>query len=191
MPTKCVTYKGVVYRRYGDRRYYVPSAKYIREGYTSLHRQKWIDYWGAIPDWYHIHHKDGDPDNNRLSNLECVPAGAHALLHYVDRGDLKQAQRKWAKSKQGQKTLKANMRTTRNSLPKRRLSCRYCHGAFVTRHPNQKYCSPECRERDNYPLEKRCEICGGLFRAKAHKTKEVRTCSRRCGWALRRKNAGL
>lgn len=32
-------------------------------------------------DRYEVHHKDGDPQNNRLENLECIFIGFHSMLH--------------------------------------------------------------------------------------------------------------
>lgn len=36
-------------------------------------------------DIYEVHHKDGDPQNNRLENLECIYIGSHSMLHTFEK----------------------------------------------------------------------------------------------------------
>lgn len=50
------------------------------------HRKIWIKAFGEIPKdkfgrSYHIHHIDGNPNNNDLSNLSCVSAQKHYEIH--------------------------------------------------------------------------------------------------------------
>lgn len=47
----------------------------------ALHRQIWIDHHGEIPEGHIIHHKDGNPLNNEIGNLEAMPRGEHAKMH--------------------------------------------------------------------------------------------------------------
>lgn len=54
-----------------------PSDPYLAAGAGLLHRLVWEDAFGAIPDNCHIHHVDGNPKNNKLSNLECLDAREH------------------------------------------------------------------------------------------------------------------
>ena len=54
-----------------------PSDKYLSRGGKKLHRDVWRVAFGPIPDKCHIHHRDADPRNNRLGNLECIPAKIH------------------------------------------------------------------------------------------------------------------
>jgi hypothetical protein len=49
----------------------------------SLHRAVWEEAHGPIPDGYHIHHKDGDRDNNTLENLEMLPCTKHLSDHFM------------------------------------------------------------------------------------------------------------
>ena len=45
------------------------------------HRWVWEQAHGPIPEGHHIHHKDENPLNNQLDNLECLPAVHHRNLH--------------------------------------------------------------------------------------------------------------
>ena len=59
-----------------DGRYYLNN-----ETGDSLHRYIWKLHNGSIPDGYHIHHIDGNKDNNDISNLLCVSCSEHMKLH--------------------------------------------------------------------------------------------------------------
>lgn len=54
-----------------------PSERYFSRGGKKLHRDVWASAFGDIPKGCHIHHKDSNPANNKLENLECVPAFDH------------------------------------------------------------------------------------------------------------------
>lgn len=47
----------------------------------GIHRKVWESVNGKIPKGHHIHHIDGNPYNNELSNLTCVTAEEHGKLH--------------------------------------------------------------------------------------------------------------
>lgn len=47
----------------------------------GIYRKVWESANGKIPSGYHIHHIDGNPYNNDLSNLICVTAEQHAEIH--------------------------------------------------------------------------------------------------------------
>lgn len=44
-------------------------------------RNIWAYFNGPIPEGYHIHHKDGDPTNNHVENLDCIPSPEHTKIH--------------------------------------------------------------------------------------------------------------
>lgn len=54
-------------------------------GHTRLHRLVWYNTHGSIPKGNIIHHKDGNPQNNRLSNLACMTRSEHQRLHHTGR----------------------------------------------------------------------------------------------------------
>ena len=47
----------------------------------SVHRLVWEKAHGPIPKGYEIHHKDGNGNNNDLSNLELLTCSEHKALH--------------------------------------------------------------------------------------------------------------
>lgn len=46
-----------------------------------MHRKIYEQHYGAIPDGYHIHHKDGVHANNDVNNLQCVTPQEHYDIH--------------------------------------------------------------------------------------------------------------
>ena len=46
-----------------------------------VHRLIWVQYHGAIPPGYFVHHKDGNKKNNTLDNLALVSKLTHKRLH--------------------------------------------------------------------------------------------------------------
>lgn len=64
-----------------------PSERYYTRGGEKLHRDAWSRAFGPIPPNSHIHHRDGDPANNTIRNLECLPAAEHLSLTWAKRGD--------------------------------------------------------------------------------------------------------
>ncbi len=82
-----VVHKGIVFRRYPDsprrtdRVYFTPSGTQRARGVKRLHQEIWEDNYGPIPPGHHIHHRDNNPLNNDLANLECVPHSKHRSDH--------------------------------------------------------------------------------------------------------------
>jgi len=51
----------------------------------SRARDRWRTAIGPIPLGYRIHHKDGNPKNNSLENLECITRYAHLSAHMKEK----------------------------------------------------------------------------------------------------------
>ena len=55
----------------------------LPDGQSKLaHHYVWEKNFGEIPQGYHIHHISGDRLDNRLINLQLLPADDHIKLHY-------------------------------------------------------------------------------------------------------------
>lgn len=84
MEREVIEYKGRKYYRHPNsslrhkRVYYWGRTK---TGVIGLHRQIWIDRNGPIPKGFVIHHKDDNPLNNNIGNLECMAKSEHSRMH--------------------------------------------------------------------------------------------------------------
>ena len=58
-------------------RLWIPEKK----NYEWEHKVVWEKYNGKISKGYHIHHKNGIKDDNRIENLEIISAKEHTELH--------------------------------------------------------------------------------------------------------------
>lgn len=116
-----IEHNGVSYYLINDNG--IPYYKRSTGGVTiALHRVIWEETYGAIPDGYHIHHKDGNSLNNDVSNLELLTNSNHIKLHAPKRVE------SWA--------MVGFERT-----------CAYCGKPFTSHHPAGKYCSKQCEAR--------------------------------------------
>src|SRR6185436_6123704 len=84
MERETIEYRGAKYHRYPksplrQRRVYFHRHTEIVP--FPLHRQIWIDNFGKIPKGFCIHHKDENPLNNEISNLELISKSKHARMH--------------------------------------------------------------------------------------------------------------
>lgn len=48
---------------------------------NNPYRKIYEEHHGIIPDGFHIHHLDGNPSNNDISNLIAISPEEHAILH--------------------------------------------------------------------------------------------------------------
>ena len=65
---------------FDGKRYWLGGKYFMRHG-KRLHRAVWEKAHGPIPKGSHIHHINEQRDDNRLANLECIPARAHKEHH--------------------------------------------------------------------------------------------------------------
>lgn len=79
-----VIFNGVTYKLMGAKRYYLSQSKTNagRKGAKGLHVAIWEFYnHRKVPAGHCIHHKDGNPFNNDIGNLECIPSYTHLSEH--------------------------------------------------------------------------------------------------------------
>lgn len=146
----------VIYR--GHRYYRKTGRKYYQRTWPSralLHIQKWTDKYGPRPSGAVIHHKDGDPENNRLSNLELMTRSDHARLHGRQNGQacaerLAKGRLKaeaWRKSNVGRSKLRILARQRWMSMPMMPMVCAECGVSYEAKNPRRRYCGVKCVTR--------------------------------------------
>lgn len=82
-------FQGRTYRRdpaskwSSNRKYFKPTIAEMRQGLRPLHIEVWKHYRGPIPAGFHVHHRKGNTNRNRVRDLKLVAEGAHRLVHRV------------------------------------------------------------------------------------------------------------
>lgn len=175
-----IEFNGIKYSRHKDNGYYC-RGKWYKTGETMLHRAIWAAANGPIPSGHHIHHVDGNHENNDLSNLEAISASDHAKHHAKDNSwvgskenleqlakvnDLAKA---WHASPEGLEWHSKNGKETwidRKVFP---VPCNgpECSVIMMTPFPTRaKYCCRSCKGRAATAAK------GGVFRKPYKKSNE-------------------
>jgi len=73
---RSVLYKGIIYCP-NKKGYYenAPTGK-------KLHREIYQDFYDVIPDKFIVHHKNHNPSDNRLGNLQVFPSQSHHVAYH-------------------------------------------------------------------------------------------------------------
>lgn len=187
--TRVVEYRGVEYRRSHLNRYYVPRGRWGSvPGREALHRDTWSDANGEIPEGHHIHHVDGDCDNNSIENLVCLPAKEHMCLHPPSEEAYTKAA-EWHGSEEGEKWHSEHGKRSWVGREPTTMLCEVCGAEYETLVPSHsRFCSSACksqwrRDAGVDDITKECPICGIEFPANKYRGPE--TCSRACGGRLK------
>ena len=181
---------------YPDRRgYWVGHTK---DGKIKrLHLYIWEKYHGPIPNGYHVHHKDHNPNNNDIENLELIEKTSHLKMHAEENREISSktvkkyalpAAIEWHKSDDGHEWHKIQYEKTLAQKWDEKVTktCIVCGKPFETSVLMQyksKFCSNACKSKyrrdmklDN--VEKFCEYCGRPFWS--NKYDKQRFCSADC-----------
>lgn len=170
-----------------DGRKYCPKGVYYYNSYTRrhLHQAVWEKYNGKIPEGYQVHHKDHNPQNNDISNLELLPSGEHQRHHgamltdeqrkmYADnivKNGMPKA-KEWHHSEEGREWHRKHGIEVATHLEPVTYECSYCGKEFSTKNryseTSNHFCSNKCRaayrRKSGVDNETRfCEICGDAF----------------------------
>ncbi|MFK0182069.1 HNH endonuclease signature motif containing protein [Streptomyces xanthochromogenes] len=204
-----VIFRGVIFRRYpdspnwADRSYFTPGIADRQRGIQRLHQEVWKAANGPIPEGCHVHHRDEDPLNNSLGNLECLTGDEH-LGHHMAHRDHHTPQRlalleairplaaAWHRSDAGRAWHRQHGVDTWAKRRPIRRACDQCQSEFdsITRRDNDRFCSNNCKSKWRKASgvddeDRTCGSCGATFRI--NKYARARTCSRICGAQLRRR----
>ena len=134
-----------------------PSETYYSRGGKKLHRDVWESAFGPIPRGCHIHHRDTNPANNALDNLECLPSSEHLSITWKYRPisqKTRDAAAEWHRSEAGRlwhrrhaKRQKSWTKWKREDRP-----CDFCGKVFkaLIRKSgwSQRFCSLLCKAAD-------------------------------------------
>jgi hypothetical protein len=148
-----IVFEGLVYRLSGN---YYRRHQWGKPGPTNLHRAIWEKHHGPVPDDCEIHHRDGDPFNNDLANLECVNASEHQRQHTTERqraGLLKppsdfclERAAEWHASPEGLEWHSQNGKACWVNKKWHDVRCQQCGQAFATPFPERaKWCHLNCK----------------------------------------------
>lgn len=135
--------------------YFLASKRYQKKhGYKALHREIWKSHFGEIPPGYHIHHKDHNPANNDISNLELISRREHAFIHCSDEKWKKTVTKKrakkwgasWKKDKKKIAQMKRNTKRSVDLMPIVFFTCLFCEKQAKRRTYRKvnKFCSKKC-----------------------------------------------
>jgi hypothetical protein len=179
------------------------NERYFSRGTKRLHRVVYEYFKGKIPDGMHVHHIDGNPQNNNINNLTLVDANKHVRVHGKKRAiNNKQWLKKfytagiekakeWHASEDGHKWHKQHAKKFDfGHITYGKKNCEVCGSEFIAKKSDQKFCSNACKSKyrriigaDN--ITKICPICGGEFTCSKYGKHTY--CSKKCSAKSRSK----
>lgn len=147
---EAVFFNGIKFYRYPNSKtrsnqlYFRPGKQAHNNGIQTLHQEVWKFYNGKIPKGHAIHHKDHNPLNNDISNLELVPRGQHQKEHCAHR--INKNKNEWVKfQKRGTEASIAAYK----SRPHRKENCVVCGKQYTTNYTQRRlYCGNTCRSKN-------------------------------------------
>lgn len=172
--------------------YYLCGNYFQRNG-VRLHRRVWEHFNGPIPEGFHVHHKDGDRTNNKLSNLELLQEHKHLSLHSSTPEAKANAKRaidiarpyavEWHKSPEARVLCSIWAKEGAKKVKPVTRVCQQCGVTFSTKGRHAKFCSNRCksayrRKMGLDDVKRTCEICGSEF--EVNKYDDATCCSRAC-----------
>jgi hypothetical protein len=191
-------------QEFNGTRFYKCGAYFQHKG-KALYVEVWTAAHGPVPAGFEVHHKDHNPSNNDLENLELLEGSEHARLHALERGlgelgrqHLEKAgelAKEWHKSQEGREWHKNHYKKMADALHAREeRTCEECGTVFmglIGKPERNRFCSNKCKTRWRYKSgvdneERNCRVCGKPFMINKYWT--TMTCSRSCGRKLQEKN---
>lgn len=169
-----VVFNGATYIRNPKSRYYFKhtTKNAERKGAKQLHRAVWEFFNGPIPKGYHVHHIDGNVDNNDITNLECLPASEHLSRHarkneqdpvYVEkqRASIKkagEAAKEWHSSPDGKEWHRKHVSESLDKVRQNPVDrvCEFCGAAFKGL-PWSRFCCTKCQGKARWQRQKQAK----------------------------------
>lgn len=195
---KSAAYCGYKFRKDVKTGYYLCSTKTDTGKRERLHSFVYRTEHGlpAIPAGYHVHHLDGNKDNNDIGNLVLLSASEHEYYHAVNvSDDVKQrkranivknampAAREWHGSDEGKDWHRQHGIEAYAGRKEISYRCDNCDKMFLTRHvysaSSKKFCCNACkaeyrRRSGADDIDRVCAECGNVFRC--NKYSSVKRC---------------
>lgn len=140
------------------------SCRYAASNGKLLHREVWKHFNGEIPEGYVIHHIDGDPSNNDISNLQIMTISEHTKFHRQSSETKKYTCDYCGKEFYGKNATRGthrfcskecNSKWAYKNRNETRI-CAECGKEFTTnKYRKTKYCSKECVAKVNSRVHKK------------------------------------
>ena len=182
-------FNGISYHLYKGERYYSRHT-------TRMHTAVWEYYNGEIPNSFHIHHIDSNPENNKIENLCIRNAKEHLSEHSkiwhennkektkTHLAKIRPLASEWHKSEVGRAWHREHAKTFNfGAVDYGVVNCEVCNNEFKKKTSYQRFCSNKCKSKyrrtlgiDN--IQKKCKLCDKLFTA--NKYSRVEFCSKSC-----------
>jgi len=175
---------------YNGYKYTTDHAGYYRKGsssqndYERLHRRVYEDNNGPIPEGWHVHHIDGDKENNEPDNLVALEPSEHIKEHHPESiAAAIEAAKEWHSTEVGRKWHSEHAKVVYS----KRVWAEKCGacGESFTRQCIQrpKYCSNACRSAARRrsgvdSISKKCKHCSAVFESSKYQKRKY--CSRGC-----------
>jgi hypothetical protein len=200
-----VIFNGVKYRRYAKSPYFIPGVADTRNGAQALHRDIWRAANSEIPAGHDIHHRDGNPLNNDLANLQLMTVADHQALHTAERhasgfyrtperlarlDSIRPLSKPWHSSEAGRELHARNGKKVIEALATREATCARCGKLFQFKSMQiPSYCSGACKAAQRRASgiddeNRQCGNCGATFRINRYS--KSKACGKVCGQRLRR-----
>ena len=195
---KIAVYCGYKFRKDPKTGYFLCTKKTDAQRRERLHVFVWRTENGDVPKGCHIHHIDGNKNNNEICNLACVNGKDHVSYHgkanaQQNRAKMSEnlrenalpAAAQWHGSEVGRRWHSAHAKETMGNMKPIDFECKQC-GRIYKSLPlggKQTYCSNKCKTKarresgvDNE--ERICVVCGKTFFS--NKYQKTKSCSKEC-----------
>lgn len=182
-----IEYDWMVFSRMNNWYYYWEKRIDGKRIKLSLHRYTRSKHNWEIPNWWVIHHKDWNKENNVIDNLELMNKSQHLSIHQVEKMkdevyktklvkqlmDVNDLAKAWHWTEEWKRWHKQHWKNcwTEDKRKKRETTkiCKNCWKEYNTLLPSSMYCSHKCNQKYKnktwyYNTDKRiCKFCWEEF----------------------------